>query len=198
QELQDLVKWLSPLDFSEKQNTIFEKRAPDTGKWFLEHPKFLAWSLPNNFSGSGKVCHSVSTTRHMTLRSLVVHELGEAISEDVGLVYIYFKYKTKYTMAQLAEVILKQLIRRRITESGLESLRKHKIGNRPTFNELLDTLKVKVGTYSHVLVVVDALDEADVHGWAPLLRDLQALSGVSLLATSQDTGDIALELRPDQ
>ncbi|KAF8868313.1 hypothetical protein BD779DRAFT_1461389, partial [Infundibulicybe gibba] len=59
-------------------------------------------------------------------------------------------------------------------------------------------LKIEVETYSRILVVTDALDEADVQVWAPLLKHLQAVSGISLLVTSRDTGDIALELRPDQ
>ncbi|KAF8874890.1 hypothetical protein BD779DRAFT_1702108 [Infundibulicybe gibba] len=85
-----------------------------------------------------------------------------------------------------------------MTRSSLESLRKHKVGNRPTFNELLDMLKVEVETYSRVIFVIDALDEIDVQIWAPLLGYLQALSRISLLATSRDTGEVALELQPGQ
>ncbi|KAF8868958.1 hypothetical protein BD779DRAFT_1743439 [Infundibulicybe gibba] len=85
-----------------------------------------------------------------------------------------------------------------MSQSSLESLRKHKAGNRPTLTELLGMLKVEVETYSRVLIVTDALDEADVWVWAPLLKHLQALSRISLLVTSRDTGDVAHELRPDQ
>ncbi|KAF8877975.1 ankyrin repeat-containing domain protein [Infundibulicybe gibba] len=195
QELQELVRWLSPLDFGEKHNTTFEKHAPGTGEWFLKHPKFLAWTR-----GEFKTlwCPGNPGVGKSVMASLVIHELGEATPEDIGLVFIYFEYGTRYTMTQLAEVILKQLVQRRVTQSGLESLRKHKAGNRPTFNKILDMLKVEVEIYSRVMFVADALDETEVQVWAPLLRHLQALSGVSLLATSRDTGEIAFELQPDQ
>ncbi|KAF8877092.1 hypothetical protein BD779DRAFT_121386 [Infundibulicybe gibba] len=43
QVLQEVLRWLSPLDFGGKHNTAFEKHVPGTGEWFLGHPKFLAW-----------------------------------------------------------------------------------------------------------------------------------------------------------
>ncbi|KAF8873311.1 hypothetical protein BD779DRAFT_1451983 [Infundibulicybe gibba] len=194
QELEDLVKWLSPLDFSEKHNTIFERRARDTGKWFLGHQKFLAWRrgecemlwCPGN-PGVGK----------SVMVSLVINELREELPENTALVFIYFEYKTKYTASQLAEVILTQLARRRITQSGLESLRKwRKAGNHPTSDKLFDILKAEVESYDRVFVVIDALDEADTEIWTQLLGCLRPLRGISLIATSRDTGEIEFGLRP--
>ncbi|KAF8867563.1 hypothetical protein BD779DRAFT_1464179 [Infundibulicybe gibba] len=100
-------QWLSPLDFGEKQNTTFEKHAPDTGEWFLEHSKFLAWTR-----GEFKTlwCPGNPGVGKSIMASLVIHKLGEVISEDIALVFIYFEYsKATYTMTQLAEAILKQL-----------------------------------------------------------------------------------------
>ncbi|KAF8886899.1 hypothetical protein BD779DRAFT_1409009, partial [Infundibulicybe gibba] len=195
-ELQDLIKWLSPLDFSEKHKAISEKRTRDTGEWFLQHPKFLAWRrgdpehktlwCPGN-PGVGK----------SVIASLVIDELGRDIPENTALVFIYFEYKTKYTLSQLAEAILKQLAQRRITQSGLESLQEHRAGIHPTSGELFNMLKIEVGTYDRVLIVIDALDEA-IRIWAPLIESLQALPTVGLLATSRNTGDIELGLQPCQ
>ncbi|KAF8874892.1 hypothetical protein BD779DRAFT_1450513 [Infundibulicybe gibba] len=200
QELQDLVKWLSPLDFSEKYNTAFEKHVPGTGEWFLEHPKFLAW-MRGEFRTLW--CPGGPGVGKSIMASLVIHKLGEAISEDTGLVFIYFEYKTKYTVtkAWADRTLLKALMNVQKTRQGYLSpflSYRHQENNRPTFNELLDMLKVEMETYSHVLVVIDALDEIEIQVWAPLLRHLQILSRIRLLATSRNTGDIALELQPDQ
>ncbi|KAF8883103.1 hypothetical protein BD779DRAFT_1626420 [Infundibulicybe gibba] len=195
QELEELVKWLSPLDFGEKHNMLFEKRARDTGEWFLKDSKFLAWRRGD--TGYKTLwCPGNPGVGKSVMISLVINELGKVIPENAALVFIYFEYKTKYTLSQLAEVILKQLARRRITRSLLESLQKHKTGIRPTSDELFDMLKIEVETYDRVLVVIDALDEADVEMWTQLLGRLQALRKISLIATSRDTGEIEFGLRP--
>src|SRR5438046_8799843 len=43
QEEVDLLTWLSPLNFSTKQNDIFAMRQKGTGKWFLSDDLFQAW-----------------------------------------------------------------------------------------------------------------------------------------------------------
>jgi hypothetical protein len=42
-ELQDIMDWLSPINFSAKQNDIFSKRHEGTAQWLLEHDVFKAW-----------------------------------------------------------------------------------------------------------------------------------------------------------
>ncbi|KAF8870385.1 hypothetical protein BD779DRAFT_1447919 [Infundibulicybe gibba] len=71
-------------------------------------------------------------------------------------------------------------------------------GSRPTSKELLDILKAEVETYARVFVVIDALDEADIDVWAPLLGHLQVLPGISLFSTSRDIHEIALKLQQCQ
>ncbi|KAF8879141.1 ankyrin repeat-containing domain protein, partial [Infundibulicybe gibba] len=192
--------WLSPLDFGEKHNTVFEKRARDTGEWFLEHPKFLAWRRGD--PGYGAIptlwCPGNPGVGKSVMASLVINELRKEVPENAALVFIYFEYRTNYTASQLAEVVLKQLVQRRITQSGLESLRKHKAGNRPTYEELFNMLKVEVGTYDCVVIVIDALDEADIEIWTQLLGCLRGLHKISLIATSRDISRVELKLRPYQ
>ncbi|KAF8868100.1 hypothetical protein BD779DRAFT_1462375 [Infundibulicybe gibba] len=197
QELQDLVKWLSPLDFGEKHNAILEKRTRDTGEWFLQHPKFLAWRrgdpeyktlwCPGN-PGVGK----------SVMVSLVINELGKVIPESTALAFIYLEYKTKYMVTQLAEVILKQLVQRRIMQSSLESLRKHKAGIHPTSAELFDMLKIEVGTYSeHVLIVIDFSPQV-LELASSFYKYLRTLPNIGILATSWDVSEIGLGLQPHQ
>lgn len=43
QEDRDVVAWLSPLNFSAKQDDVSSRRQEGTGKWFLEADLFKAW-----------------------------------------------------------------------------------------------------------------------------------------------------------
>lgn len=43
QELQDILNWLSPLNFSAKHNDIFCRWHEGTGKWLLENTAFETW-----------------------------------------------------------------------------------------------------------------------------------------------------------
>ncbi|KAF8881917.1 hypothetical protein BD779DRAFT_1626992 [Infundibulicybe gibba] len=193
--LQAVLKWLAPLDFSGKHSAAFEKHAPGTGEWFLGHPKFLAWQ-----QGEYQVlwCPGGPGVGKSVMASAVVHRLQERISDDMAVLYIYFDYTIKYTVTQLLEVLLSQLMRRREV-SIMESLQSCIASNRrPTIDELIDILKVEAETFIRVFVVIDALDEIEIQIWAPLLGRLHTLSRISLLATSRDTGEIAFELRPDQ
>lgn len=49
QEHQDIIDWISSLDFNERQNDIIAKRAEGTGRWLLESLPFGDW-----FAGKSK------------------------------------------------------------------------------------------------------------------------------------------------
>jgi ankyrin repeat domain-containing protein 50 len=40
----DAIHWLSPLDFTAKQNDALSRRQHGTGRWLLESPEFRSWS----------------------------------------------------------------------------------------------------------------------------------------------------------
>ena len=42
-EERDVIKWLSPLDFSSKQNDSLSRRQEGTGQWLLETVEFRSW-----------------------------------------------------------------------------------------------------------------------------------------------------------
>ena len=39
----DIINWISPLNFSTRQNDIFSRREEGTGKWLLEDDVFKSW-----------------------------------------------------------------------------------------------------------------------------------------------------------
>jgi hypothetical protein len=42
-QTQELLTWLSTLDFKPKQSDVLSKRLEGTGRWFLEDPQFRQW-----------------------------------------------------------------------------------------------------------------------------------------------------------
>ena len=48
QELQDILNWLSPLNFSAKQNDIFGRWHEGTGQWLLDNTVFKTWVNGNS------------------------------------------------------------------------------------------------------------------------------------------------------
>ena len=49
QQNQDIIAWISPLNFARKQVDFFSRRQAGTGQWFLEDSKFKTWQ-----GGSGE------------------------------------------------------------------------------------------------------------------------------------------------
>ena len=43
QEKQDIIAWLSPIDFLQTQSDIFSRHEVGTGQWFLESDEFTQW-----------------------------------------------------------------------------------------------------------------------------------------------------------
>jgi len=43
EEGQEILDWLSPLNFWRKQKDTLERRQEGTGEWFIKHPEFRKW-----------------------------------------------------------------------------------------------------------------------------------------------------------
>jgi hypothetical protein len=43
-DTQNILHWLSPVNFWLKQADVSSQRQPGTGKWLLDHSDFLEWS----------------------------------------------------------------------------------------------------------------------------------------------------------
>ena len=113
------------------------------------------------------------------------------MGSDAVVVFIYCNYKAQYSVLQLFEALLKQLIFHRLTSDSTESLKElQDQGRRPSFDALTAVLKGEIETYSKVFIVVDALDECfPEQAQRDLLDRLRSLTVVSpaakLMATSR-------------
>jgi hypothetical protein len=126
------------------------------------------------------------------------HLLNSAQNSAYGVAYIYCNYKSQedQEVSSVLASILKQLVQSRLSTLGaVERLhQKHvKQGTKPSLDNIYSALRDVLAQYTHVYVVIDALDECQYETRRQLLakiRDLQKGADVRLMATSRSIPDI--------
>ncbi len=112
---QEVLRWLSPLDFRPKQLDILSRRTPSTGEWLLVEENFKSW-----VEGSGPscfFCSGIPGAGKTVLTSLVIDHLGSRIAAIKPMVaYIFFDYKDRER--QTGTAILRSLLRQVIESIG--------------------------------------------------------------------------------
>ncbi|KAE8142398.1 hypothetical protein BDV38DRAFT_277928 [Aspergillus pseudotamarii] len=193
-EDQDVLNWLTPIDYGPQQSDIFRRRQPGTGKWLLRSVEFQKWL---NTSRQTLFCSGIPGAGKTVLTSIVVHNLINVFSRDptVGIAYIYcnFQRKDEQNIDHLFASLLKQL-----TEScsplpeSVKVLFNHNKAQRtrPPLEDILSALHSIVAKYSRVFIIVDALDECQTSEGCRMkllseISGLQAKNGANIFITSR-------------
>lgn len=112
---QQVLQWLSRLDFRSKQLDILSRRTPSTGEWLLVEDNFKSW-----VDGSGSsllFCSGIPGAGKTVLTSLVIDHLESRIAAIKPMVaYVFFDYKDQ--MRQTATAILRSLLKQVIEFIG--------------------------------------------------------------------------------
>ncbi|KAJ7453199.1 ankyrin repeat-containing domain protein [Mycena latifolia] len=183
-----IIEWWSPLNFFKRQAHIFATRQPGTGKWFLEHDKFLSW-----MSGRGKTlwCPGMPGAGKTVLASIAVNHLRETLDSDyIGIAAIYLDHKEIETQSppNLLAGLWRQLVFGKKILPEVERLyAKHREPRtRPSVEDFSRTLRSTIEQYRRVYLVVDAVDEHPEEQRQILLTHLSKLGPtVSLMLTSR-------------
>jgi Heterokaryon incompatibility protein (HET)/NACHT domain len=200
EEHKAVIDWLSNFDFPSQQSDIISCRESGTGLWFLESQEFTEWLLK---SRGTLFCEGIPGAGKTMMAAIAIDHIMAFEGNSVGLSYIFCNYKAKreQTTASLLAAILKQLVRSQptITEpiSGLYKTHKNR-GTRPSLEEIYSTLQALMKTFTHVYIVVDALDECSSQDGTrsqlfSKLRSLQQEFDVRLMITSRP-GSEAIEV----
>ncbi|KAL8825600.1 MAG: hypothetical protein Q9170_007731 [Blastenia crenularia] len=194
EERKAIINWLSPLQYRRRQSEIFDNAIP-LGETFLDSAEFKAWSAGRSWwlygyglPGSGKT----------VLSSIVVDQLQKRFTAArIPVLCIYLNYKEPHqTLACIIGSLLKQLvqfedddfksveIRRLFREAAREAP--------PLLSDLYKALQAEIMTFSRVILVVDALDEASASIETQLLDKLHELpiDKLSVMVTSRPRDDI--------
>ncbi|KAI4257784.1 MAG: hypothetical protein LQ352_001499 [Teloschistes flavicans] len=164
QEHQDILAWLSPLNFWPRHQDIASTRTEGTGTWLLANHEFQAWCA---HSIKRLWCAGIPGAGKTFLASVVIDHLKQTVvDENDALAFIYCNYKER--AQQTHNTLVSSLIRQLIAKNGnfpsdLGSLyHRHSMkGTRPNQSELLGLLGIIASEVERVFLVVDALDECD-------------------------------------
>ncbi|EPS44183.1 hypothetical protein H072_1855 [Dactylellina haptotyla CBS 200.50] len=179
-QLDEIFRWLWPLEPRKRHQDVTSLRLPGTGRWFLEEPNFLYWYQNTNMDhilccsgipGAGKTVITSQVIDFLTKRST---DSGQ----QLGLAYIYCDYNDQATQAPISLIgtILGQLI------SDLPFIPKEVISlyeQKHRGRKLLEQGDVEAmllhicRQYSMVYICIDALDECQHR--ESLLKSLKKL-----------------------
>jgi Cdc6-like AAA superfamily ATPase len=194
-----VLDWLTPVDYRSQQSDFINRRQPRTGQWLLESEEFQTWL---NCDQQTLFCPGIPGAGKTVLTSIVVEEVTARFSVglDVGIAYLYcdFRQKHQQKAQDLLASLLKQLSQRQSTlPDSVQSLydKHRKKQTRPSPDEISRTLQSVVGTYTRVMIIVDALDECQVSDgcqrmFLSEISSLQTKNRVNLFATSRYIPDV--------
>jgi hypothetical protein len=197
----DVLNWLTPIDYAPQHNALSSQRLVGSGQWFLDSDEFKKWV---NNPGQTLFCPGIPGAGKTLVTSAVVDELIEksANGEDVGIAYIYCgsQQKNEPKAEDFLASLLKQLAERRRLPDSVQSLydKHNDKRTRPSLDDISRALRSTVAAYSRVFIVVDALDEFPAEGGGPArfmseVFALQPTCEANIYATSRLIGEITKE-----
>jgi hypothetical protein len=158
---QAVLDWLTPIDNAAQQQDLIGRRQAGTGQWLLNSDEFQTWL---NTEKQTLFCPGIPGAGKTILTA--INDLTKRFQNNpgTGVAYLYcnFRRKDEQKAQDLLISILKQLSEEQ--SSLLDSVKslydKHKEKRtRLSLDEISRTLQSVSGTYSRVIIIVDALDE---------------------------------------
>ena len=205
QEYEDVIKWLTPIDYAIQQSDLASRRQEGTGNLLLESPEFHLW-----LSGQEPTlfCPGIPGVGKTVFTSIVVDRLHQSHEQDpdVGIAYIYcnFQRQREQQPIHLLVSLLKQLVQARpvLPKMVRDLYSQHHNGSTyPSFEQISRSLRFLVKSFRRIFIIIDALDECQN---LPTLRrtflsevfHLRDFTPTSLFVTSRFERD-AMELFND-
>ncbi|KAL6799179.1 ankyrin repeat-containing domain protein [Trichoderma sp. SZMC 28013] len=173
-ELQSILDWITPIDYSSQQNDFIENRQAGTGEWLLNSEEFKNWISQKKQT---LFCPGIPGAGKTIATSIVVSHLHEKSQEkhDIGIAYLYlnFRRQSEQEPIHILSSILRQFSQ--IGSTVHDSVQKlYKKRNpkeeenrptsqipptRPSLDEIVDALNQIIAIYSKTYIIIDALDE---------------------------------------
>ncbi|KAJ7589687.1 hypothetical protein C8J56DRAFT_939310, partial [Mycena floridula] len=156
QEFRAFLNWLSSLDFQQTQKKVFSQHTTGTGKWFLEAPEFRQW-----IKGSVRLlwCPGDPGAGKTVISSIIFDYLQQKVAQSgVGIACVFCDYN--HAEMQTEQELLYSIAKQLCFKSG--SFHDIFISGKSRPEDLAsitETLRAVLELYTHVYVVVDALDE---------------------------------------
>ncbi|KAJ5666742.1 hypothetical protein N7462_011151 [Penicillium macrosclerotiorum] len=192
EEMREIIRWLSPLDFEAKHQDIFARHQEGTGQWLLDDDRFVGWER-----GQSRIlwCPGVPGAGKTVFASIALEHLRMSLkdNEDMAVIGIYCDYKefNQQSTSKYLASLLQQLTIQcpSIPDQIKKAYAAHsKKGTSPSFPEYLDLLTRQMTLFKRTYIIVDALDECtEANGVRDELLEgiLQLPTFTSVLVTSR-------------
>jgi hypothetical protein len=138
--------------------------------------------------------------------STIIEDILRHCQSDPTFVVVYFYFDFSDTLKQSSDSLIRSLITQMSSQSSscpeaLKSLYSQNLNGQrqPTTEDFMVTLKCIVGSFQHVYVIIDALDECqDREQLLPLIEEISEWKSGNLhmLATSRQEHDIEVCVGP--
>ncbi|KAJ6470172.1 ankyrin repeat-containing domain protein, partial [Mycena vulgaris] len=189
QQRDNIISWLSPINFFLRHADISRVRENRAGGWLLVDPGFKKWE--SRF-GSTLWCRGIPGAGKTVLASMVVEHLNAAFrnNKNIGVACIYLNHKEadQQTPPKLLAGLWRQLVFNRDIGSIAENLYKQhrEKHTEPSLEEVVNVVSSSLKEFSQVFIIVDAMDEYPEFERHILLQHLAAISSnVNLMITSR-------------
>jgi Cdc6-like AAA superfamily ATPase len=202
---QIIHNWISPVDYTLRQNDFMGRRQEGTGLWLLESREYQDWLC--NIADT-LFCRGIPGAGKTILISIVVNNLYSKIPDsETGIAYIYCNYKRhdEQTAVKLLASLLRQLSHRLSSlpehvNALYDKHNKNHIRTRPSVGEISRTLQSVAAMYSRVSIIVDALDECQQSDGCrtEFLRELfnlQSKTEANIFVTSRFIPEIEVQFK---
>ncbi|VUC29466.1 unnamed protein product [Clonostachys rosea] len=191
------LDWLTTTSYGPKQSHFARKRQRGTGQWILSAPEFLDWVQSRSKT---LLCTGMPGSGKTILASLVVQDLTRRAANDktIAVAYIYFSFQQERDqdpeefllslLKQLAQFLgplpadIKLLYDRHVNKD-----------TRPSWNEILGTIRSVAALHSRIFIVLDALDETSREcrdSFLTHLFNLQTTHMINIFATTRSITEI--------
>ncbi|KAF7157299.1 hypothetical protein CNMCM5623_001422 [Aspergillus felis] len=193
QERQQMASWLCSTDYASEQSANLRERQDGTGRWIFETDEFRQWEREKGVL----FCPGIPGAGKTILTSIVVDYLQkeQGPNNDVGLAYIFCNFQQQQN--QKLDIILRNILGQLVRglyhipqqiQAFYETYQRH--GMQPQLGDVLEMLGVASGLYSHVYMVIDALDECSDcdetrNELISHIFDLQQHFNISFMATAR-------------
>ena len=201
ERLAQIRSWLSAPDPSMNYLKAHKQRQTGTGVWLLQNEMFKEWK---EYAASRLWLYGIPGCGKTILSSTIVESLQHHCGDDQRKVTVYYYFDFNDAQKQVPELMLRSLLRQLLQRSvtipeGVDGLFSScKNGKeQPSLPALLTVAPEVMRQFSHVYIVLDALDESAKR--SELMDLLETIAGWQLdvshlLMTSRKERDIEMSL----